>query len=714
MSLTLIRRLSWVAFIVATLLFAFALGILTLNPSLADYSSWGTSGFLSAALFLVSTFAFPLVGMLILSSQPTNLIGWILLGIGLCWGLDGALVAYTDYAIKTGLPHADLVAALDSWLWMASIGSMGTFLLLLFPNGQLPSQSWRTVGWLSGIAIGAGSVAFLFMPGSLADAGYPQLTNPLGITVLKPLLTSLQLSIILMPLCIVAAAISLIQRFRRSGGIERIQLKWMTTGAAAVAILYVIATLATVLFAPNQSTAPLWVLIAQDLALFSFWVVPTAIGIAILKHRLYDIDVVINKTVVFGALAAFITLVYVAIVVGIGHAIGSGDKPNLALSILATAVVAIAFQPVRERVQHFANRLVYGQRATPYEVLAEFSERVAETYADQDVLPRMARTVAEGTGAMEAEVWLKSGNQLRPAASWPVNVPKETATRVVTDGQLPVFERVDKAIPVRHQGELLGALTVTKPAGESLTPAEEKLLSDLASQAGLVLRNVGLTSELLGRLGELKASRQRLVATQDQERRRLERDLHDGAQQHLVAVKMRLALAKRAARSDPAKISEFLSQVQDEAGEALETLRDLARGIYPPLLADQGLAAALEAQARKSPVSAEIRSESVSRYPQEIEAAIYFCCLEALQNVAKYAHATRVMITLQQRDKELSFSVTDDGDGFDPNKTGKGAGTQNMADRIEALGGSVTVRSAPGRGTTVAASLPVSTLESVA
>ncbi|MEA2486313.1 MAG: hypothetical protein QOD46_1424, partial [Actinomycetota bacterium] len=347
-------------------------------------------------------------------------------------------------------------------------------------------------------------------------------------------------------------------------------------------------------------------------------------------------------------------------------------------------------------------------------VLAEFSGKVAETYATEDVLPRMARTVAEGTGAAHAEVWLRSGAELRPAGSWPEDVVTEFAPHSAVDGQLPVFEGVDQAIAIRHQGELLGALTVTKPAGEPLTPAEEGLLSDLASQAGLVLRNVGLSSELLARLDELKASRQRLVAAQDETRRRLERDLHDGAQRQLVAMKTRLARARSIARHDPTETKELLATVKEEAGEALESLRDLARGIYPPLLADQGLVVALQAQARKAPVPVEVHGESVARYPQEIEAATYFCCLEALQNVAKYAQATEVTIELSATEDSLNFSVADNGAGFDSDAVAYGSGLQNMSDRMEALGGSLWVSSEMGAGTTVWATVPVRALEPVA
>jgi signal transduction histidine kinase len=245
-----------------------------------------------------------------------------------------------------------------------------------------------------------------------------------------------------------------------------------------------------------------------------------------------------------------------------------------------------------------------------------------------------------------------------------------------------------------------------------LRPAEEKLAEDLASQAGLVLRNVRLTEELLARLEELRRSRQRIVAAQDEERRRLERNLHDGAQQQLVALQIKLSLAERLAE-EGCRVRDQLAALKADAGEALENLRDLARGIYPPLLADQGLAAALSAQARKAAIPVEVITEQLPRYPQDQEAAVYFCVLEALQNVAKYAMATHATVTLSEEQGSLTFTVTDDGAGFDTSTTSYGTGLQGMADRLAAQGGTLEVTSAPGQGTTVRGRLPVFAMEPV-
>jgi signal transduction histidine kinase len=266
-------------------------------------------------------------------------------------------------------------------------------------------------------------------------------------------------------------------------------------------------------------------------------------------------------------------------------------------------------------------------------------------------------------------------------------------------------------VPVRHQGELLGALTVSKRHGESLTPVEEKLLADLAAQAGLVLKNVGLTADLEARLEELRASRQRLVAAQDDERRHLERNLHDGAQQNLVAIKVKLGLAEMMSSKDPEKARELISSLKADTDEALETLRDLARGIYPPLLADKGLVAALESQARKATVPVTVEGDGVGRYPQEIEAAVYFCVLEALQNVQKYAGATSAAVRLSDVGGQLYFQVHDDGAGFDQGSVVKGAGLTNMDDRLDALGGDLSITSEVGRFTQASGSIPIPAVE---
>jgi signal transduction histidine kinase len=324
---------------------------------------------------------------------------------------------------------------------------------------------------------------------------------------------------------------------------------------------------------------------------------------------------------------------------------------------------------------------------------------VGTSYAPEDVLPRMAQVLAEGAGADMARVWLRAGRELRQAAAWPegdaTSIP---AVPIAPEGELSV--QGETAVEVRDRGELLGALSVRMPAADPMNPTKEKLVRDLAAQAGLVLRNVRLVEDL-------RASRQRLVAAQDEERRRLERNIHDGAQQQLVALAVKARLARQLTERDPAKTAEMLMQIETETQTALEDLRDLARGIYPPLLADRGLVAALEAQSRKAAVPVSVEADAVGRYSVDVEATVYFCALEALQNVAKYADADATVIRLSQSNGSLSFEVVDEGRGFEPDAVATGSGLQGMADRLAAVGGSLEIRSAPGHGTTVAGRVPV-------
>ncbi len=297
-------------------------------------------------------------------------------------------------------------------------------------------------------------------------------------------------------------------------------------------------------------------------------------------------------------------------------------------------------------------------------------------YEDRDeALTRLAEAIAAGLDAKLDEV-------VRAPA-----LPK------------PAERLPDEIVPDRPQGEI-GAVSIEKEPDESLTPTERKLVADLGSQAGLVRRSVAL-------IADVRASRQRLVAAQDDERRKLERNLHNGAEQQLVALTVKLRLAESLAERDPSATKTMLTDLRTETGEALESLRDLARGIYPPLLTDKGLAAALESQARKGSVPTEVRSEGIGRYPPDVESAVYFCVLEALNNVAKYAGATRAEVRLAQVDGELTFEVSDDGDGFDPAQTGYGAGLQGMADRLDAIGGTLKVHSQPGKGAQVTGRVPV-------
>jgi signal transduction histidine kinase len=638
------------------------------------------------AVWLLSLVAFGLVGGLIAARRPESPIGWLFAAAGVSLSLATFATRWSEYAKDhPGVPLSHAMTWVSTWSWTPGILLLFTFLLLLFPDGDLPSPRWRPVAWLAGLVIVAGTVPYAIAAWPLPDRLLRNIGDnaPSAAPTSFKIAYNVQVAGILIGFVLgLVCALSLILRIRRASGDQREQLKWFAYAAAVLVVAIIV-------------TSPLFHA-PTIIATLAFPLLPIASAVAILRYRLYDIDIVINKTVVFAALVAFATAVYLAVVVGIGSLIGRTN--NVALSILATAIVAVAFQPLRVRARRLANRLVYGKRATPYEVLSEFSDRVGGSFATDDVLPRAAQLLGQGTGAARAEVWLRVGDDLSLAAVWP-ETEDRGRTLALVRGDLPPVEDASLSVPVRHRGELLGSLAVTKPANEPLTPAERELVANLASQAGLVLRNVAL-------IAELRASRQRLVHAQDEERRRLERNLHDGAQQQLVALSVKVRLAQSLVGREDDRARDMLDEIQNNSQSALEDLRDLARGIYPPLLADKGLAAALDAQARKSPVSISVDSNGTGRYTQDVEAAVYFCVLEALNNVAKYAEASRVAVRLSEREGNLRFEVTDDGRGFDSGGT-SGTGLRGMADRLDAIGGELRVMSEPGRGTSVVGEVPV-------
>jgi signal transduction histidine kinase len=632
------------------------------------------------------------LGALIASRRPANPIGWLMLTIAALVAVSGVGSLVTIRALLTGAsPHGWVrwTAWLQNWIGNLALGSL-ILIFLLFPDGKVLSRRWRWFVWLTVV----GTV--LFAAGTALDGApielsphLPKVRDPVGVRVLAGFANGP--SFLLIVILIVVAMVSLILRLRRSRGEERQQLKWFAY-AAGVSVGLLILAIPAVSISNALSNA----MFTTAFTLGFAFLVPASAALAVLRYGLYEVDVVINKTLVYFCLAAVITAIYVGIVVGIGAMIGS--KGNVGLSVLATAIVAVAFQPIRDRSRRFANRLVYGKRATPYEVLSEFADRMAGVYSVEDVLPRTARILAEATGAVRADVWLQVGAELHAAGSWPSSNPNERIP--LTDAEVPEVPGASRVASVRHQGESLGALSVQKAPGDPITPTEDKLLADVAGQAGLVLRNARL-------IEDLRSSRQRLVKAQDEERRKLERNIHDGAQQQLVALAVKANLTEQFVGRDDEKARSMVAEIKSEATDALENLRDLARGIYPPLLADQGLTAALKAQAGKSPIPVTLESDGVGRFAQEAEAAVYFCTLEALQNVAKYAQANGATVRLGAEKSRLVFEVRDDGVGFDPAAKGYGTGMQGMADRLAALGGELIVKSAPGEGTTMVGWVPV-------
>jgi signal transduction histidine kinase len=679
---------AWGTFVLGIVLVLAALPLaIACNRVIKDFLSPVGFAFATVGAIWLAT------GALIVSRQPKNWAGciFIFVGFSVCFSLF--ISSYAVYGLRIdpdSLPLIGIAAWLNEYVFLAI--AFVPLLFLLFPDGHVPSRGWRwaVVGLLGGMVLAF--LAFVVRPEPVNNLqGFEiEYQNPFGIEALGEAPgVVIGIGTVAAIISSVACVLGLRSRFKRSSGEERQQMRWLVfVGSVASTLLTVSLTFSFVaapLRLPQTGDWPIFpTLLGLTAATVAFGV-PTAFLVAIYRYRLYDLDLVIRKAVIVGVMTVFIAVVYGAIVGGIGVLVG--DRGGPALAFLGAAVLAIAFQPARDRARRLADHIVYGERATPYEVLTEFSERVGETYAADDVLTRMAAVLGEGTGAASATVWLRIGKSFRPEATWPADVPPPVA--------LP-----EDAVEVRHQGEQLGALSVAMPASDPMDPVKQQLVNDLATQAGLMLRNVRL-------IEELRASRQRLIAAQDEERRKLERNIHDGVQQQLVALSVQLRLAEQLSERDPSRVREMLSSLQGRTNETLEDLRDLARGIYPPLLADKGLATALESQARKAAIPVTLDAEGLGRYDRAIESAVYFCTLEALNNIAKYAEANAAVVTLARSDGHLRFTVTDDGAGFDTTMTSYGTGLQGMADRLDAIGGTIEVHSEPGRGTTIAGTVPV-------
>ena len=644
---------------------------------------------------------FPLVGLLITRRLPRNRVGWLLLAIGIGWSLGGLLDAYVRWALilePGSLPAGVAVQAIGAAMWLPPVALTGIFLILLFPDGHLPSRRWRPLAWLGACVVVVGVLSLSLAPGPIegAIAAVGQ-DNPLGVSAVGSLLDVLfVVSVALLPVCILASATSLVLRYRRSRGEERLQLKWLTTAGAFVATAFLLSILVSLVAAtqPDESRLDAWSAAVDTVAVLSFGLIPIAIGVAVLRHGLYGIDAIISRALMVGALGVFITGVYVAIVVGIGALIGE-QGPSVALSVVATAVVAVAFQPVRERVQRWVNRLVYGERATPYEVLADFASRVTGRYTTAELLPRLAETVSEGLGGAQVEVWVRTGDELVREVSRPAEPTASVAPAPVSVDGVAMLDG-DRVVPVRHRDQLLGALAVSKPAGEAITPPEDAMLGQVATQAGLVLRNLRL-------IDDLKGSRVRLVASQDAERRRLERNLHDGAQQSLVSVALLTRMA--AARASDPELKKSLSDAGEQLQSAIDELRELARGIHPVVLTERGLGPALNSLAERSPVPVIVETDLRDRLPESIEATLYLVAAEAIRNAGRHSGAGAVRVRVAPIDGAVILDVADDGPGgADPTL---GAGLKGLTDRVAAVDGVLDVHSTASAGTRITCTVPV-------
>ena len=610
--------------------------------------------------------SFTAVGLYIVRMRPGHREGWLFVAAGM---LHAVVFFGRQYgAHDPPLPGATWVGWVGVWPLSLAIAVAG-WALMAFPSGRLLSRRW-------GVAVG-GMLAIasaLALASALWPVDYERTEviapHPLelrGAHAASSFWGLAQSSYLAFQVLWTAAVVVRIRRARHD---EARQMRWLVYAVVVDMVLL---------------AGGLLVVGTPALGLLALPLIPVAAGIAILKHHLYDIDPVIDKTLVVGVMVLVITAGYVAIVLGVGSIVPSGRG---VLWLITTAVVAVLSEPLRQRAQRLADRLVYGHRATPYEALAELSARVEG--APEELLAGMASAVAKAVGARQVVVWVGSDERLAPAAGWPAPAPA---------GPRPLHE-LDRlrwhVRPVTHHGAVLGALTLLKAPGESISIAEDRLLSDLVAQTALVIVQQRQAEQL-------RAAARRIVTAEDAARRRIERDLHDGAQQRLVTLGLDLgALAERAA-TDPA-LAAAVKEVREQLLDATAELRELARGLHPMVLTEQGLEAALEALADRSAVPVKLRVALDRRLPTDVEATTYFLVSEALTNAARHAAAGLVSVCVAEVDGGLRVEVADDGRGGAISADGHGL--QGLADRLAALGAQLTLDSPTGCGTRITTVLP--------
>lgn len=443
-----------------------------------------------------------------------------------------------------------------------------------------------------------------------------------------------------------------------------------------------------------------------------------------------------TQAILLVGLAVVVVAVFAVVVLGIGRVPTSDQWTLLVFAMLAAAVTALVYQPVRRRLSTLAALLTQGRRGSPEDVLRAFGDRIARPLPLDELLLQLAESLRRALPLDAAEVWTGSGGVLERVASDPdvggesmvlTSAEESVLARAGVPGRawletwLPqLLEGRDNAVvqaaPITHSGELFGLIVVERlDRNDQGGDDDEQVLAALARQVGLALHNVRLGSaleashdELQRQADELRASRARVVAAADAERRRIERDLHDGAQQHLVALAVNLKLVRELADSDPPRARAVLEELSGDVQDALEEFRDLAQGIYPPLLVERGLGEGLRSAVARAPVPVRLEAGAIGRYPPEVETTLYFCCMEAVQNVGKHAGTgARATVRIWEDQEGLLFEVTDNGAGFDSPADGRGSGLTNMSDRLGALGGRLSIASSPADGTRISGAVPL-------
>lgn len=624
-----------------------------------------------------------LLGGVLVAARPRNPVGWGFALTGVLFALGLLADQYAEYGLHArpgSLPVAEFALWLQSWVFQPAIVLILVIVPLYFPDGRLPSERWRWVA-RTALALMAAIAALTAVVPSSVRLGDSTAANPYNIDALHALgwVPDWALGMLTLGLG-VAAVTSLVLRFLRAEGEKRQQIKWLALALALV-------TMGLVVDALMALTAPaLYPAVFPVLQLIPI-VVVVAATIAILRHRLFDIDVLINRTLVYGALTSSLVAGYVLVVGWLGTVFQA--RGSVATAVIATGLVAVAFAPLRDRLQRIVNRLLYGARDEPYRLLTLLGRRLEGTLAPEAVPAVVVDTVSEALKLPYAAVEIGRAGLL---------------VTVAEHGQRPSENGSLVHLPLAHGGEAVGRLTLA-PRGrrEVFSAADRRVLDDLVRQIGTALHAVRMS-------GDLRRSREQLVVAREEERRRVGRDLHDGLGPQLASLTMKVETAHEIIGTDPHRARRLLSELLEQAECAIEEVRRVAYLLRPPVLDALGLLAALRAHAgdgQRVPVHFDF-PQTLPALPAAVEVAAYRIVLEALHNVSSHAGASRCTVWLRCESAALRLEITDDGSGIPANHD-LGVGLASMRERAAELGGSCTFESPPGGGTSVRAVLPVST-----
>ena len=625
--------------------------------------SWGLEPAWDTGLYAIYAATQVAVGALIVSRHPGHRIGWLFIASGIIDGaLSDAAQGWGLRAAEHGWPGGPFGEwfSLSSWIATAPLGVL---LFLWFPDGHLTRRGWQIVAWASIVGAAVALPGFAMDP-HLGDQ-FIGGRNPYAVEG-APIDLLLGIGMPLFLGSLVVAIVPLVQRLRRSSGVERLQLRWFVfASVCAAVVLPTVALLWSVVPAVRPLTA---------LALTS---IPVAAGIAILRYRLYDIDLVISRTLAYVTLTVVLAGLYAAIAVVLGASVG---RSSAWVTAGATLAVAAVFRPLRARIQTAVDRRFNRTRFDALRQMTGFLDDLRTgRAAPEDVEPALRRVL--GVDDLQVRLSLPHGGSTVDLSGTPV------------DDDLAAGHT---SWPIRHAGTLLG--TVVAPA----ELAERRSLVTKVLEAGsLAVEIARLRVELRHQLDEVEASRARIVAAADDERRRMERDLHDGAQQRLVSIGLALRHAQHTLGSADIEVSRTLDDAVAEITVTIDELRELARGLRPAAL-DAGLGAALHDLARRAPLPVEVDADG-QRFPPHIETAAYFCACEGLTNAVKHSHATKVVLSARGSNTALVVSVADDGIGGAA--TDRGSGLTGLSDRVAAHGGTLRIHS-NGTGTTLLAEFP--------